>query len=117
MILKKRNFLVVTFFLVIFLFISNLIKAMKSCCYIEVDGTPREIKDADFIVIAPFNAQVKLLKSKLDETMILVLGKDNTDDIKFVCAFHVFNSLNLRTTVVPCLYFDILDEFKAILIG
>ena len=46
--------------------------------------------------------------------MILVLGKDNTDDIKFVCAFHVFNSLNLRTTVVPCLYFDILDEFKAI---
>ena len=49
--------------------------------------------------------------------MILVLGKDNTDDIKFVCAFHVFNSLNLRTTVVPCLYFDILDEFNAILIG
>ena len=46
--------------------------------------------------------------------MILVLGKDNTNDIKFVCAFHVFNSLNLCTTVVPCLYFDILDEFKAI---
>ena len=45
--------------------ISNLIKVIKSSCLVEIDGAPREIKDADFIVIAPFNAQVKLLKSKL----------------------------------------------------
>ena len=61
-----------------------------------------------------FEFQTVALQSKLDETIILVLGKDNTNDIKFVCAFHVFNSLNLRITVVPCLYFDNLDDFKAI---
>ena len=40
-----------------------------SSCLVEIDGAPREVKDFDFIVIAPFNAQVKLLKSKLDETI------------------------------------------------
>jgi predicted RecB family nuclease len=49
--------------------ILNLIKTIKSSCLIEIDGASREIKDADFIVIAPFNAQVKLLKSKLEETI------------------------------------------------
>ena len=50
-------------------FISNLIKSIRSSYLIEIDGARREINDGDFIVIAPFNAQVKLLKSKLDETI------------------------------------------------
>ena len=47
----------------------NLIKAISSSCLIEIDGATRKIKDTDFIVIAPFNAQVKLLRSKLNETI------------------------------------------------
>ena len=49
--------------------ILDLIKEISSSCLIEIDGTTREIEYTDFIVIAPFNAQVKLLKSKLDKTI------------------------------------------------
>ena len=49
--------------------ILNLIKSISSSCLIEIDGVTREIEDTDFIIIAPFNAQVKLLKSKLDKTI------------------------------------------------
>ena len=49
--------------------IVNLIKSIKSSCLLKIDGVTREVDDSDFIVIAPFNAQVKLLQSKLEETI------------------------------------------------
>lgn len=49
--------------------IVNLIQSIKASCLIDIDGNIREVDDSDFIVIAPFNAQVKLIQSKLEETI------------------------------------------------
>ena len=49
--------------------ILNLVASLKSNCEIEIGEDRRSISDTDFIIIAPFNAQVKLLQSKLGDTL------------------------------------------------